>query len=201
MATSQQLIPELIQGSVGRDIVANDRLRLPQCAARRPAAIRCSLTRREPDHVDVALLAAVPRDNLAIQRFRVDHADPGHLECARFDCDSARLLEQRISISHAQDECIDPTQHGVYAIQTLDSVLRLHLLGDVFADACCSDDFADTRAQQRIVPANEAPHARTCEDLVLVMPCLGQIGKERGKHGLQVMRFGRDENLEPILAQ
>src|ERR1700692_2185191 len=131
MPPLKQLIPELTQGGLRRDIVANDGLRLPQRATGRPLAIRRALARREPDLVDVAFLAAMPRDNLAVQCLRIYHADPRHFECPRFDRRSARFPEQRLPVAHAHTESINPAQHGVHAIQSLDPVFRLHALGEV----------------------------------------------------------------------
>src|ERR1700692_4726620 len=131
MPPLKQLIPELTQGGLRRDIVANDGLRLPQRATGRPLAIRRALARREPDLVDVAFLAAMPRDNLAVQCLRIYDADPRHFECPRFDRRSARFPEQRFPVAHAHTESIDPAQHGVHAIQSLDPVLRLHPVGEI----------------------------------------------------------------------
>ena len=72
------------------------------------------------------------------------------------------------------------------------------LLGDVFADACRSDHIAGSRPQHRIVPANEPTLARTCEDLVLVMPCFGHVGEERRENIFHIVNFGRYEKLEPV---
>src|ERR1700736_3758664 len=131
MPASEQILTELTQGWFRRDIVANDGLRLAQRPAGRPLAIGHPLARREPDRLDVAFLAAIPRDNLAIQCVRVDHTDPRHSECARFNRSPARLPEQRFPIVYAYDQRIDTAQHGVDAIQASDPVLRLHSMGDV----------------------------------------------------------------------
>ena len=115
------------------------------------------------------------------------------------DRDPARLFEQFVAHAHVHDERVDAAQHGVYAIQALDSDLSPLLLSDVFADACRSDHIAGSRPQHRIVPANEPTLARTCEDLVLVMPCFGQVGEEsREKRVFQIVNFGRYEKLEPV---
>src|ERR1700719_2633999 len=131
MPPSEQILTELTQGWFRRNIVANDGLRLAQRPAGRPLAIGHPLARREPDLLDVASLAAIPCDNLAIQRLRVDHANPRHSECARLNRSPARLPEQCFPIVHTYDQRIDTAQHGVDAIQASDPVLRLHSLGDV----------------------------------------------------------------------
>src|SRR3984957_3671658 len=131
MPPSEQILTELTQGWFRRNIIANDGLRLAQRPGGRPLAIGYPLARREPDRLDVAFLAAIPRDNFAIQCLRVDHTDPRHSECARFNRSPARLPEQRFPIVHAYDQRIDTAQHGVDAIQASDPVLRLHSMGDV----------------------------------------------------------------------
>src|ERR1700721_1960494 len=131
MPPSEQIVTELTQGWFRRNIVANDGLRLAQRPAGRPPAIGHPLARREPDRLDVAFLAAIPRDNFAIQCLRVDHTDPRHSECARFNRNLARFLEQRVPIVHANDQRIDAAQHGVDATQASDPVLRLQSMGDV----------------------------------------------------------------------
>ena len=68
-------------------------------------------------------------------------------------------------------------------------LLITFLLGDIFADACRSNDLAGSRAEQRIVPANEAPLVRTRENFILVMHRLRQAGDQRRKSGLHSADF------------
>jgi hypothetical protein len=68
-------------------------LRLPQCAAGRPLAIGRSRACREPDDIHIAFLTAVPGDDLAIERLRIDQANPRHPECTRVDGDPAGFPE------------------------------------------------------------------------------------------------------------
>jgi hypothetical protein len=48
----------------------------------------------EAQRLDVAPLAAVPRDGLAFLRHGIDEADPRHAEAARLDGDAAGALEE-----------------------------------------------------------------------------------------------------------
>src|ERR1700722_17004414 len=68
-------------------------------------------------------------------------------------------------------------------------LLITFLLSDIFADACRSNDLAGSRAQQRIVPANEAPLARTCENFILVMHRLRQAADQGRKSGFHTADF------------
>ncbi len=144
---------------IGRHVVDDHRLaflhRLPRKAAARERGPRYA----HRHQLDVVGARAVPGHRLHQLRHPVDHAQPGHAKSPGFHGDPAGLAEQLVAVAHAHDQGVDAAEHGVDAVQPLDSFLGLLLLRLVL---------------HRVEPARLAVHvaraAQRLEDLPHVDP-------------------------------
>ncbi len=192
MPAPRQFVPERCQRRIGQRVVADDDPVFPQRHARRPVAGGRVGARCNPDVLGVAFLTAVPRNHLAIERYRIDLADPRHAERALRDRDAARFLKQLVAIADAHDRRIDAAQHSVNTVQTGDFLLLLLPLGDDFRKNDESADAPFRRAPGTNLPAYPVGRSIRAEERVFLalfsrspeaapvdlFPALGKIGKD-----------------------
>src|SRR5580658_7570736 len=100
MPAIQQLVPQLTDGWVRRDIIADDGFQQAQCSTGRALAFGGADLYRELDALNVGFFAAMPGNYLAFQGLPIHYTNPGHSKRPRLDRDAASFPEQIAAVSY-----------------------------------------------------------------------------------------------------